>query len=69
MEIKVKMPGHIRFYNVKEGDMIELGAQIASMEALRMEHKLAAPVSGTVKKIVVPINERISAGTVIMVIE
>ena len=68
MDIKVKMPGHIRFYTVKEGDRVETGAQIASMEALRMEHKLTAPVGGIVKKILAPVNERISTGTVIMTI-
>lgn len=69
MDIKVKMPGMIRFYNVNKGDIIKAGMQIASMEALQTEHKLICDIDGVVKNILVPTNTRISAGTVIMIID
>ena len=69
MEIKVRMPGIIKLYTVKEGQQIKTGEQLAIMEALQIKHKLLSPLDGAVKKITTPANQRISAGTVIMIIE
>ncbi len=69
MEILVKMPGLIRFYTVKEGDRVQAGDQLASMEAMQVEHKILAPAAGVIKKITAPVKERISAGTIIMVMD
>lgn len=68
VKIKVKMPGHIRSYGVEVGKTVRRKEIIAMMEALRMEHQITSPVDGTVTEILVPVNQRISAGTCIMII-
>jgi len=47
----IPMPGLITRINVKVGDKIKVGENIAVMEAMKMEIDLPSPVDGTIKSI------------------
>ncbi len=49
--LAVPMPGLIIRINVKIGDKVKTGDNIAVMEAMKMEIDLPSPVDGTVKSI------------------
>jgi 3-methylcrotonyl-CoA carboxylase alpha subunit len=42
------MPGKVIAYLVKAGDAIKTGQPLAVLEAMKMEHTIAAPRDGTV---------------------
>lgn len=48
-EVRTLMPGTVVSVAVADGDVVEAGTPILSVEAMKMEHALAAPVSGTVR--------------------
>ena len=49
--LTIPMPGLIIRINVKIGDKVKTGDNIAVMEAMKMEIDLPSPVDGTVKSI------------------
>jgi pyruvate/oxaloacetate carboxyltransferase len=49
--IPAPMPGMIIDYKVNEGDKVKSGDVVLILEAMKMENSLAAPASGTIKKI------------------
>jgi len=51
------------------GDKIKEDDQVAVLEAMKMEMPIAAPVSGTVKEILVAPGQEVEAEAVIAVIE
>jgi len=52
-----------------EGDRIEAGEVIGSVEAAKATSDLLAPVSGTLQKIVVPLDETVPINTIIALID
>ena len=42
------MPGTVVSVPVSDGDAVEAGQVLASVEAMKMEHQLVAPLAGTV---------------------
>ncbi len=53
-ELRSPMPGTVIAVPVAAGDRVEAGDTIAVVEAMKMEHRLLAPVSGTVRLHVAP---------------
>jgi len=51
--VTTPMPGRIVAVNVKEGDTVEAGDTVVTVEAMKMENPVHAPVAGTVKAIYV----------------
>ena len=49
--IRVPMAGVVVSVDVKEGDQVQAGQQVAVLEAMKMEHLIRASHSGAVKKI------------------
>ncbi|WP_349897173.1 acetyl/propionyl/methylcrotonyl-CoA carboxylase subunit alpha [Parafrigoribacterium soli] len=47
-EVRSPMPGTVVTVSVADGDLVEAGDTILTVEAMKMEHKLTAPVAGTV---------------------
>lgn len=67
--VTVPMVGKIVSVLVKVGDKIKEDDQVAVLEAMKMEMPIAAPVSGTVKEILVAPGQEVEAEAVIAVIE
>ena len=69
MEVTVPMVGKIISVQVKVGDRVSENDQIATLEAMKMEMPVVAPVGGVIKEIKVEAGQEIDAETVIAVIE
>jgi biotin carboxyl carrier protein len=63
------MPGLILEIMVEAGDQVAAGTPIVKMEAMKMENEIPAPVSGTVKEIMVTVGDNVSTDETLMVIE
>jgi len=69
-------PGHVAapFAGVvsvtaEEGDVVEAGATVATIEAMKMEAAIAAPVSGTVSRLAIGSVTQVEGGDLVLVIE
>ncbi|HVF02405.1 MAG TPA: biotin/lipoyl-containing protein, partial [Rubrobacteraceae bacterium] len=54
---------------VEEGEEVEEGQQLGTMEAMKMESAISAPVSGTVERIAVPSGTNVESGDLLLVLE
>ncbi len=68
-EVTVPMVGKIVNVLVKVGDKVAEDDQIATLEAMKMEMPIVAPVSGVIKAINVATGQEVDADTVLAVIE
>lgn len=59
------MPGNIIGVKVKVGDSIEKGKPLVVMSAMKMETVVAAPVSGTIKKLACEVGDDLSGGDLV----
>jgi len=48
-EIRALVPGRIRSILVKEGDLVQAGDPLLTLEAMKMQNQIVSPVSGHVK--------------------
>jgi len=53
---------------VAEGDTVEVGQPIATIEAMKMEAAITSPVAGTVQRRAVPETQQVEAGDLLLVI-
>jgi pyruvate carboxylase len=53
---------------VVEGDSVEAGQQIASIEAMKMEAAITTPVAGTVSRLAVQATQQVDAGDLLVVV-
>ncbi len=63
------MPGLILAVHVKEGDTVQDGDHLASLEAMKMEHTISAPFAGTVKNVRFSPGEQVKDGDLLFDIE
>jgi 3-methylcrotonyl-CoA carboxylase alpha subunit len=63
------MPGRIVLLAVAEGDVVEAGARIAVLEAMKMEQTLTAPMAGIVRDLAIARGEQIEEGMVVCTLE
>jgi biotin carboxyl carrier protein len=68
-EVTVPMVGKIIGINVNVGDAVSEDDQIATLEAMKMEMPIVAPVSGKVKEIKVAAGQDVEADQVLAIIE
>jgi biotin carboxyl carrier protein len=68
VEIRAPMPGLLKRLHVKEGDMVERDAPIATLEAMKMENELLAPIRGRVTKLRHVSGTKIEGGAVLAVL-
>jgi pyruvate carboxylase len=54
---------------VEEGEEVEEGQQLGTMEAMKMESSISAPVSGTIERIAVPSGTNVESGDLLLVLE
>ena len=67
--VKSVMPGVVVSLLVSEGDVVEEGQALLVLEAMKMQNEIAAPVSGTVKRVHVHEGEAVSAGAKLVEIQ
>jgi 3-methylcrotonyl-CoA carboxylase alpha subunit len=56
------MPGKVVSFAVKVGDKVKAGQTLAVMEAMKMEHTIAAPKDGEVKELLYAPGDQIAEG-------
>ena len=66
--LRSPMPGTVVTVDVAEGDAVEAGASILVIEAMKMEHRLTAPVAGVVR-LSARVGDRVAADQELAVIE
>jgi len=65
-ELKAPMPGRVLKIFVKEGDEIQIGDNVLSLEAMKMENILKAEGIGTVSKICISEGDVVDKGAVLI---
>ena len=68
-ELRAPMPGKVTQVLVKAGDRVRKGQAVAVLEAMKMEHTLAAPGDFTVKSAPFKAGDQVTEGTVIVAFE
>lgn len=68
-ELRAPMPGLVASIAVSEGDLVETGAILLVLEAMKMEHAVRAPFSGTVRDLTLRAGDRVAQGDALAVIE
>jgi len=63
------MPGKVLEILCEEGDVVEEGQTLIVMEAMKMEHRIAANETGTVATIHHAVGEQVNAGATLIDIE
>jgi pyruvate carboxylase len=68
-------PGHVAApfdgvvtIGVAEGDKVEAGATVATIEAMKMEASITAPVSGTVERLALDSTRQVEGGDLVLVL-
>ncbi len=56
------MPGKVVSFAVKAGDVVTKGQPLAVMEAMKMEHTIAAPADGTVAELLFAPGDQVTEG-------
>jgi 3-methylcrotonyl-CoA carboxylase alpha subunit len=56
------MPGKVVSFAVKPGDVVTRGQALAVMEAMKMEHTIAAPEDGTVSELMYAPGDQVAEG-------
>jgi biotin carboxyl carrier protein len=67
--ITAQMPGKILSVVVKVGDTVAERDALATMEAMKMEMTIAAPVAGTVREVLVEAGQSVGYGDLLFVLE
>jgi len=60
--ITAPLPGLVLAIEVKEGQGVESGQSLLTMEAMKMENQITAPHNGIVRKIFVSANDSVAEG-------
>ncbi|MDD5694041.1 MAG: acetyl-CoA carboxylase biotin carboxyl carrier protein subunit [Bacteroidales bacterium] len=63
------IPGRIFRINIKEGDQIRKGDVVLVIDAMKMENNILSKREGTVKKILVKLDDMVEAGTRLIELE
>ena len=65
-QIRAPMPGKVTVVGVAAGDKVAKGQPLVTLEAMKMEHALAAPFDGTVEDVATTLGAQVSEGTVLV---
>jgi 3-methylcrotonyl-CoA carboxylase alpha subunit len=64
--VEAPMPGLVRAMLVEEGDTVAAGQRLVVLEAMKMEHALAAPRDGVVARCLVPEGAQVEGGAALV---
>ncbi|OKH87024.1 acetyl/propionyl/methylcrotonyl-CoA carboxylase subunit alpha [Thalassospira sp. TSL5-1] len=67
--LNAPMPGKIIAVMAKSGDAVQAGDKLVIMEAMKMEHTIFAPVSGTVRDVYFAVGDQVGDGDELIAIE
>ncbi|KAL2064342.1 hypothetical protein VTL71DRAFT_4836 [Oculimacula yallundae] len=67
--VKAEVAGRCWKCDVKEGDVIEKGKELISIEAMKMEIRICAPITGTIAKLFVKVGDVLDVGSRIVVMQ
>ena len=67
--VRAQIPGRIVAVFVSEGEEVETGARLLSLEAMKMENEVRAPRAGRIGRVGVAAGERVELGDELVVIE
>ena len=68
-QLKAPMPGRVVKVLIKVGEVVQRGAPIVIVEAMKMENEMHAPASGTVLKVHVVEGATVDAGQLLVELE
>lgn len=68
-EVKPPMTGKVVSIEVEEGDEVEKGALLITLEAMKMQNEILSPKKGKIKKILVDVGAVVSSDDVMVVVE
>lgn len=60
-ELVSPMPGSVVALGVSDGDAVDAGTLVVTVEAMKMEHPLTAPVAGVVE-LLVAVGDQVKVG-------
>jgi propionyl-CoA carboxylase alpha chain len=63
------MPGTVVRVEAAVGDLVEAGAEILAIEAMKMEHSIHAPARGIVTELPISVGAQVDSGSVLAVLE
>jgi 3-methylcrotonyl-CoA carboxylase alpha subunit len=63
------MPGKVVSFAVKVGDVVTKGQPLAVMDAMKMEHTIAAPADGTVAELLYAPGDQVTEGAELLRLE
>jgi biotin carboxyl carrier protein len=69
LEIRAIIPGRIAAVAVTQGDAVEQGQTLLSVEAMKMQNELRSPRAGTVARVPVVAGQTVELGDVLVVLE
>jgi biotin carboxyl carrier protein len=67
--VEAPLPGKILNVTAKVGAAIEEGGEICTIEAMKMETPILAPVAGTIKQVMISAGQTVQSGDTIAEIE
>lgn len=67
--LKAPMPGMVLEVNIKEGDQVNEGDDLLTLEAMKMENSIKSPLSGIVKEIFIKKNSPVQKDAKLLSIE
>jgi biotin carboxyl carrier protein len=67
--VKVEVPGRVLKVLVKEGQKVNAGDTILTIESMKMELEIKTPVAGTVSKVLVKPGDSVNTGDVVAVVK
>ena len=65
-DVTTAMPGRIVAINAKQGDQVQAGQVVLTVEAMKMENPVHAPVSGTVKAVHIAVGDNVNPDECLM---
>jgi biotin carboxyl carrier protein len=68
-ELRAPMPGLLKTVHVAEGDVVDLGARLMTLEAMKMENELLAPARGRIVRLAVGAGTKVEGGAMLAVLE
>ncbi|MGZ9159946.1 MAG: biotin/lipoyl-containing protein [Candidatus Limnocylindrales bacterium] len=69
LEIRAIIPGRIAAVAVTQGDAVETGQTLLTVEAMKMQNELRAPRRGSVGRVAVASGETVELGDLLVVLE